>query len=100
MIQCLNRTFINGLFLKPNAPTSLNDGGTKKGQLPQIADQQKNIYLKGVYHMTNKEQTTYWHKKLMRTPVSYQALAAYRFEQWQHFMELAYTEERRALDEQ
>ncbi|WP_282803969.1 hypothetical protein [Secundilactobacillus kimchicus] len=50
--------------------------------------------------MTNKEQTTYWHKKLMRTPVSYQALAAYRFEQWQHFMELAYTEERRALDEQ
>ncbi|WP_288531034.1 hypothetical protein [uncultured Secundilactobacillus sp.] len=49
--------------------------------------------------MTNKEQADYWHAKLMRTPVSYQALATYRFEQWQHFLELARTEEMRELDE-
>ncbi|WP_215659391.1 hypothetical protein [Secundilactobacillus kimchicus] len=49
--------------------------------------------------MTNKEQANYWHAKLMCTPVSYQTLATYRFEQWQHFLELARTEEMGKLDE-
>ena len=50
--------------------------------------------------MTNKEQANYWHEKLMRTPANYQTLATYRFEQWQHYLDLARVEEMRGLDEQ
>jgi len=42
--------------------------------------------------MTNKELATYWNEKLMRTPASYQALATYRFQQWEKFEALAHDE--------
>ncbi|BAN07804.1 hypothetical protein LVISKB_2169 [Levilactobacillus brevis KB290] len=42
--------------------------------------------------MTNKELAAHWHEKLMRTPASYQALATYRFQQWEHFEALAHKE--------
>ena len=42
--------------------------------------------------MTNKELAAYWHEKLMRTPANYQALATYRFQQWEKFEMLAHSE--------
>lgn len=44
--------------------------------------------------MTNKELAAHWHAKLMRTPASYQALATYRFQQWEKFANLAHEEEK------
>lgn len=43
--------------------------------------------------MTNKELAAHWHEKLMWTPASYQALATYRFKQWEKFEVLARDEE-------
>ena len=36
-----------------------------------------------------KSQAEHWHRKLMKTEVSSQALLTYRFEKWQHYKRLA-----------
>lgn len=36
-----------------------------------------------------KSLAEHWHRKLMKTPVSYQALITYRFEKWQYYKRLA-----------
>lgn len=36
-----------------------------------------------------KLKAKHWYRKLMKTPVGYVCLAAYRFKQWQHYRNLA-----------
>lgn len=45
--------------------------------------------------MNYEEQAEHWHTKLMKTPVSSQALLTYRFEKWQYYKRKAREEKLR-----